>query len=296
MKFVNKIVLALYGLLLQISVVNAQNFERTSQYIINRYAINDSYLGQDSATQLTGALNKQWLDINGSPLQASVYFELPVNEQFATGIKLKNRSNGPLNETLLGVSGSYELRLDRRYDHKIRMGMSIGVGNINFNGNKLDDPSDPVVESISNNKFFMFASLGISYIYNHKWEFGVSLPNISNRQILTEATNSVVINPFDTLILNSNYLFRLNRHFNFIPHFLFYHDASIKNQMEFLGVFEYKKQFNLGAGYRTDFGLTALVGFEINRIININYAYSTGLSDQFKRTNGSHELFFKIRI
>lgn len=274
----------------------AQQAERTAQYVVNPYAINDAYLGIDGQAQFFGSYRKQWANITGSPSNASLHVELPITAQFSVGAKLKNNTTGPISETSIGFTGSYEVLFGRRQQQGIRMGMTLGLGNSSVNSTKLDDPNDPAVNNLSPNILFAAASLGMVYRYGEQLELGVSLPRILQSDRLSEEGNTYEIDPFAKVTVNANYTFYIDRRIDFISHVVLYHDAVLGEQLEFLGVFDYEEKLNLGAGYRTDFGVTALFGFDISTIFSLNYAYSAGVTNRFNRTGGSHEIILRVRI
>ena len=96
--------------------------------------------------------------------------------------------------------------------------------------------------------------------------------------------------------LSAGYVFKLSENTKFKPSFLLKSAFSTPSSLDVSANFLYLDRFELGATYRLDDSIGAMLNFAITPKIRIGYAYDYITSDLNIETSGSHEIMLLFDI
>jgi type IX secretion system PorP/SprF family membrane protein len=261
----------------------AQNNANFTQFFVNPYTINPSFAGADGQRVLSLAYRKQWLGINESPSAVNLSFHTPAKSGLNIGFLINNETRGLLSHTGLQGSLAYELDFgDHRY---IRFGLSTGAAMNNIDLAKLDDnaASDPALANALENSFTLLGNAGISFHLKHT-HIGLAIPSLfAPTYVSTKSFTVEEVNPLQALIVHGSHRFYFAKFKHvFEPYLLYRINSGLPAQLEAAGVVHLNHTLWFGASYKQDFGISALGGVKLNKLLAMGASFSfnnTGVSD-----------------
>lgn len=272
----------------------AQDLSNFVQFYLNPALINPALTGIDGKSALYLSYKKQWAGIEGSPTIANVSFQSASSKMVNFGFNVSNDEQGLLSTSSLLMTGGYTISLQN--DAMLRFGFSLGAG-----WNKVDlaalnfgtasGGSDPIMADLLDNNFQLLGNAGLSY-HSKSFHVGLSMPNIIQPAYLSKDAFSVEkVNPFESVILHTNYRFYFANDQNvFEPYLIYRYNQSLPSQIEFAGVLHLQHKVWIGGSYKQDFGISGIGGFKPNNQLAIGYGYTlknTGLNEL---NRPSHEI------
>ena len=253
-------------------VLKAQDQTNFTQFYLNPYLLNPSYVGIDGQSAVSLVYKRQWMDIEGGPAIANFAFQTPLSARAAFGISVTNDVRGLLNNSSALITFGYNVPLAPR--SFIRFGLS-GGGAWNMVDTEPLDPNDDALYNIVNNSAAILGNAGISFHFN-TFQIGASMPAMFSPSYLSRDAFTVTeMKPFQSLIFNASnrFYFGNDRHI-FEPHVLYRMNANLPPQLEAAGILHLNHTVWLGGSYKQDFGISAFGGLKLNHKIALGAAYS----------------------
>lgn len=205
--------LLLIGTLLAFSAANAQLTEENvfGHYILNPVLINPGATGFQEAHLAQMNIRSAWAGFDGAPRTYALNYNGAFGEVLGLGASVRSENAASL--TSLHVALNYAVRFNLTEDFKLAAGLSTefttnrvsdGVLGSNF----LDETADPVIlANVDGIRYFDMAA-GVYGSFKENTFFGVSLPNVVQRQLN-------VIQATDTTATNSlSFIFQLGHRVN----------------------------------------------------------------------------------
>lgn len=269
----------------------AQEQRVFSQFFMNPYIYNPAYVGVEGHTALFVMHRAQYSGLQGGPSFSHATFHTPLKGGIGIGgMAFNEQEGGILNTSGFKVSAGYLAAFDRK--HYLRFGMSLGAGTTTLDAS---DPAiaadifgDPAFANLSNK--YLIADFGVTYHFDH-FNFGVSIPNLVGREVISSETFSPIkISPLDNILIKMNYRGHIGHDFALEPHLLYRYSNITTSQYEAALIAHVKHIVWVGASYREGAGINALVGFKVKEKFGIGYAFELGNSDISSITGNTHEL------
>lgn len=264
------------------SFAKAQDQTNFTQFFLNPYLLNSSYVGIDGQSSLSIIYRKQWVTINGAPTIANFSLQSPVSPRASIGLNITNDAKGLLNNSSILLTFGYNVALAKH--SFIRFGISGGGAWNTIDLNKLESiNNDPAIANILNNNASLTGNAGIS-LHLKSFQFGASMPTIfSPAYVSRDAFSITEIKPFQSLIFNASNRFYFNgdKHI-FEPYALYRLNTGLPSQFEFAGVVHLNHVIWIGGSYKQDFGISALGGIKLKNKLAIGAAYglqNTGVNE-----------------
>ena len=208
------------------------------------------------------------------------------------GVNIINDKRGIISTTSGLISLGYVISPVR--DQFLRFGMSMGLGSnsIDF-ANEPSFQNDPALINAMDNNLAFLGNFGVSYSFE-TFNVGISLPQLFNPGLISDESFNVDFKPTDVLIFMANYKYYFSQdQFAFQPSILYRAEKDQTNQLDLLGLIYYSDLAWAGVSYRLDFGVTALVGFNIAELVSVGYAYEFSNSQVSGFGNGTHDIQLK---
>ncbi|TRZ41773.1 PorP/SprF family type IX secretion system membrane protein [Robertkochia solimangrovi] len=287
-------------------IVNAQQDSQYTQYMFNTMSVNPAYAGSRGMFSFTGMYRNQWLGLDGAPETQTLNFHTPVrNSKFGVGVSVINDKigNGVNQETNFDIVASYTV--ETSYQGKLSFGLKAGANLLNIDFTKLNQYDDVEFTEDENidNKISPNIGAGV-YYHTDSWYVGLSVPNLIQTQHFQESANgntsssTYVAKDRINYYLIGGYVFDLNYMWQFKPTVLTKVVAGAPMQFDLSANFLYDETVTMGIGYRFDAAITAMLGFQLNRSLNVGLAYDREITElggtQFN--SGTMEFFLRFEL
>jgi type IX secretion system PorP/SprF family membrane protein len=301
---IKKIVLGL-AVMVMASDAIAQQAPLYTMYMWNQLIINPAYAGSRDALTASAVWREQWVGLEGAPSTQvlSIHSPLP-NDNIGLGFTVQNDNVGPINNT--GIWGDFAYRIKVTEKAKLSMALRGGFAVHQADLRGLETGSqeqDPAFANNVNNSFIPNFGFG-AYYYSDRGYVGISSPTI----LENEMNNGNNITGQDAVDLS-------NRHYYLLAGYVFNLTADSGTVMfrpstiiravngaplsfDIAANFLIKQKLWLGAAYRYQDAVAAMVSFNFTPHLQAGYSYDFGTSNLNNYHNGSHELmltydFFK---
>ncbi|SDE06134.1 type IX secretion system membrane protein, PorP/SprF family [Pricia antarctica] len=283
-------------------IILAQQEPQYTQYIYNTLSINPGYAGSRGVFSITGMHRSQWLGIEGAPKTQTINFHTPVSERVGIGLSIVNDDigKGTNQETYFDGVFSYTIPFAR--ENKLAFGIKAGGHLLNVDFTKLANYEQEVLASgLANidNKFSPNFGVGAFY-YNERFYAGISIPNFLRTQHFddSKSSNSFLAKERLNLYLMTGYVYDIHPIVKFKPALLLRAEQGAPLQVDVSANFLFNEKFTLGAAYRWDAALSAIVGFQINENLMLGLAYDRELSELGGATfnDGSFEILLRYEF
>jgi type IX secretion system PorP/SprF family membrane protein len=277
----------------------AQQDVLISQYMFNQLFLNPAYAGTHEYWESSILYRSQWVGWEGSPTSQLLAVDGPILPSLlGIGATIVHDEIG-INATLgANIAVSYQLKLDRKGDHRLSFGLKAGYLSQRAYIKDLIyiDENDPLYVSsdIINQNTILFGS-GI-YYYSKRLYLGLSVPVLFAKDLKDLPSAEMNRNSYlkKQFYFNGGMVFTLSENVDFKPSFLVKYTQSAPLQADINMNFLFKKMFWLGASYRSTDILVLMMEVNATRYLRIGYAYDYNFSDISIFTSGSHEIMLSF--
>jgi type IX secretion system PorP/SprF family membrane protein len=287
-----KIVIAIASLVSLASF--AQQTPQSNVYSYNRFSINPAYSGASGCTEINFSHLNQWLKVEGAPLTSYLGVNTRLGKSFGIGGQVLVDKIGMINQVTGMGAISYGLTFSQV--HNLRMGVGFGYNQYRVNPSSAIafDNQDPIINGGSQSSGTLNSEIGIFY----QWK-NLEI-SVASKQLLQTYTN------FGYTSLDG---YGLRRHYNgLVSYNIKANDTwSIKPSIFLKGIntgmqtdintdIIYKGFVQAGLGYRTQVGLIARAGINIQDLFFIGYAYEAPMRNIASYSSGSHEVVLGLKL
>ncbi|PWH86630.1 PorP/SprF family type IX secretion system membrane protein [Brumimicrobium oceani] len=278
--------------------VNAQQVALSSQYLFNDVMVNPGAVGAKDYIPVHVNFRKQWAGFPGAPTTQLISTNAKIANNFGIGGSFFNDVSGPSRRSGFNINGAYHLKLDKRGEHKIGLGLGLSITQHIVDPNKMETylPDDPAVTRGFNNQMIPDANFGAFYYFKDKAYAGISAYNLVevNRDLYD--FNTSFVNPLvRTYYLTGGYNFDFENDFGLKLSTLGQIIETSTAQFDITAVGTYKDRFWLGASYRNKEAVVFLGGVQLG-VFKVGYAYDYNITDIMNHSTGSHEVFLELQI
>ncbi|MFS4416199.1 type IX secretion system membrane protein PorP/SprF [Maribacter sp. 2307ULW6-5] len=284
--------------------LKAQQDAQYTQYMFNTISVNPAYAGSRGQLSIAALHRSQWVGLDGAPRSQTLNIHSPIrNSKFGYGFSIVNDEigDGVVQETYFDGVVSYTLDVSR--EGKLSFGLKLGGNrlNLDFLGLRNFD-QETIVQDNIDNRFSPNFGLGM-YYHDNRFYAGLSAPNLLETEYFDNSQTDANAPQFLSrerinFYLITGYVFDLNPNVKFKPALLTKVVGGAPLQVDLSANFMFSERFTLGAAYRWDAALSALVGFQISEQFMLGIAYdreTTALGGtQFN--DGSFEIFLRFEL
>jgi type IX secretion system PorP/SprF family membrane protein len=273
----------------------AQQDPQYTQYMYNMNVVNPAYAGSKENLAIGLLYRTQWININDAPKTGTLSVHSPIGKNVGLGLSVISDKIGPVEENNVYADFSYTLNLGG--EHRLAFGLKAGVTlqNIGFfsdigNGFVNDSNDEAFSEDVSNANLNIGSGL---FYYTDNYYVSFSIPNMLKNTFLDISNNgqqytygSDVLHYF----LSAGYVFNLSENTKFKPSFLMKSAFEAPTSLDVSANFLLYNKFEIGATYRLDDSIGAMVNFAVSPSIRVGYAYDHITSELSGATSSSHEV------
>jgi len=285
----------------------AQQTPLYTMYMWNQLVINPAYAGSREALTASAVWREQWVGLEGAPSTQVLSIHSPLtNDNIGLGFTVQNDNVGPVNTTGLWGDFAYRLKTSEKAKLALALRAGFGIHQADLRNIQTVDVNDPAfVQNVENN-FLPNFGFG-AYYSTDRGYVGISSPSILENEL--NSANNTPGSDFEDLN---------NRHYYLLAGYVFNISADSGSVMfrpstviravngaplsfDVSANFLIKQKLWLGAAYRYQDAVAAMVSFNFTDHLQAGYSYDFGTSDLNPYHNGSHEVmltydFFKDDI
>lgn len=294
--------ITLFLLVASFWTIRGQQDAQYTQYMYNTVAVNPAYAGSRGVLSIAALHRSQWVGLDGAPTTQTLNINSPISDRVGLGLSIVNDEigNGTNQDTYFDAVFSYTVPTSE--EGKLSFGLKAGGHflNIDFNRLRNYDPSNAAVGQTNiDNKFSPNFGAGV-YYHTEQFYAGLSIPNFLETEHFDSGgnSNSYIAQERMNWYLITGYVFDINPDLKFKPALLFKAVEGAPLQADLSATVLLNDTFSLGAAYRWDAAMSALVGFQLNEKLMLGLAYDREITELGSTSfnDGSFEIFLRFEF
>lgn len=296
------ILLALIGVLVMAGGLRAQQDPMYSQYMFNHQVLNPAYAGSWGFLTSTFIYRKQWIGVNGAPETQSFSFHTPSkNDRHGFGMSFVGDQIGVTKTT--GFNAAYAYRIHLTEKARLAFGLQGSLDNYRANfgdvrtGSDIDPSigTDPAFNGNSVNLWLPNAGAGV-FFHTKRFFAGASSPKLIQHDLNGDNAASIAQLSRHFFFTTGVVIGREESFLKFKPSILAKFNPASPMQFDFNAHFLLGDRLWLGATYRTEDALVAMVQLQLFQWLRMGYAFDYITSELNTYGNASHEFMLGIDL
>ncbi|MBN9285919.1 MULTISPECIES: type IX secretion system membrane protein PorP/SprF [Flavobacterium] len=274
--------------------VKAQQNPEYTQYMYNTITVNPGYTGSPGVLEANLLLRSQWVGIDGAPRTGTFGIHSPVSDKIGLGLNVIADKIGPSTET--SASGNFSYTLNFGYKTKLAFGVKAGARmlNVDWSKGRYLDNNDVLLNNNISNRIMPLIGAG-AYLYGEKWYVGASVPNFIKQDYYDDIQESVVADKLHYYLIGG-YVFDISEGLKFKPSAMLKAVSGSPLAADVSANFLLQEKLTLGASYRWDDSVSALVGLQFLDNFFIGYAFDYSTTKLNKYNDGTHEIILRFQM
>jgi len=285
----NKIVISIFllGFFFQ---VQAQHNPQFTHFMFNKLLYNPAYAGNRDALATSAVYRNQWIGIDGAPTTVNFNVHTPfAGKRAGIGLSIVADKIGVVNTTFANLSYNYRVQVGEH--SKLSLGISgrlehgrMDLSNVNAHDGDDDFIMDDMTRSVQPN-----FGLGL-FLSSKNYYVGVSLPTVLENSLYTDAGFESVYRTFyamGAVVLN------MSENVKFKPSVLLSYNKNAPFDMDLNASFLFMDALWLGATYRLDDSIDALVQYQFSPSLRAGMAFDFTTSELNPYTSGGYEIMLE---
>lgn len=278
-----------------ITSISAQQDPEYTHYMYNMSVINPAYAtGTPAMLNLGGLYRTQWVGAIGAPKTFTFFGHTAITDKVEVGLSLisDDIGDGAKKENNVYADFAYVLNLGGQ--NKLSLGLKAGFTSMqtNFNGFVLQSGDVATDLAFAENVNVTKPNIGVgAYFFRNNFYAGISAPNLLSTKHIEEKSG---INAYGSeeihTFLTAGYVFQINDKVKLKPAFMTKYVNGAPLSIDITANVLYNNKFELGAAYRVDDAISALVNINVTPTLRVGYAYDYTLSNLGQFNSGTHEI------
>ena len=278
-----------------VNSIFSQQYPITSNFYSNPFFYNPAMICENEQSEINLFYRKQWVGFHDAPTTQGFNVQFMLPKDLYLGINFFHDKSVLLRSSSLEAGVGYKVKFTEYSE--LKFGISAGIGTNNFEFDALEDYIDPAIYAALSTRHFLSGRFGISYQLGNL-SLGASLPQIFSINYLDTLESRLLrMQQFANYILSAKYQINFTgSHTSIEPLILYRKNGMTPGYFEFGGVLGYKKILHFGTFYKTNIGISALVGLTLDEKVNFSYTYDIATGKYVNYGNGNHELNLRFRF
>jgi type IX secretion system PorP/SprF family membrane protein len=273
-----------------------------SQYMFNHQVLNPAYAGSWGYFTSTLIYRKQWIGVNGAPETSTASFHTPsANDRHGFGMSFVNDRIGITQTTDIGAAYAYRIHLSK--NARLAFGIQGSLGNYRANfgsvrtGSTIDPASgpDPAFNGNSVNMWLPNAGAGM-FFHTKRFFLGASSPRLVMHELNGETAGSVAQLSRHFFATTGIVLGHDDAFIKFKPSILLKYQPASPVQFDFNAHVLFADKLWIGASYRTDDAVVAMLQVQLFQWLRMGYAFDYITSEINTYGNASHEFMLGVDL
>jgi type IX secretion system PorP/SprF family membrane protein len=309
-------------------LAKAQQRPQYTQYVFNNYLLNPALSGIENYTDVKLGYRSQWTGLDGAPVTSYFSVNAPIGNRFlqgdatafpaggglnpssrsytqnymaaephhGVGLMVVSDKTGPITQTNIDATYAYHLGLTETLN--LAVGVSAGVSHNIIDKSKLTyvDQNDPTINSIAGSQWKPDLGVGV-WAYSSNYFFGASVQQILPQNLyVTTSTTAVQNKTVPHYFVTGGVKLFVSDDITLMPSALLKFIAPVPVTFDVNMKMSFRDKFWIGGSYRRNDSYAALVGFNLNSLINVGYSYDFTTSALNTVSHGSHEIVLGILL
>jgi type IX secretion system PorP/SprF family membrane protein len=309
-------------------LTKAQQRPQYTQYVFNNYLLNPALSGIENYTDVKLGYRSQWTGLDGAPVTSYFSVNAPIGNRFlqgdatafpaggglnpssrsytqnymaaephhGVGLTVVSDKTGPITQTNIDATYAYHLGLTETLN--LAVGVSAGVSHNIIDKSKLTyvDQNDPTINSIAGSQWKPDLGVGV-WAYSSNYFFGASVQQILPQNLyVTTSTTAVQNKTVPHYFVTGGVKLFVSDDITLMPSALLKFIAPVPVTFDVNMKMSFRDKFWIGGSYRRNDSYAALVGFNLNSLINVGYSYDFTTSALNTVSHGSHEIVLGILL
>lgn len=281
----------------EMSVVFGQQVGMYSHFFYKPMVYNPAFAGSADESNMMLLSRTQWAHFKGAPQLTLFTADGNImDKKVGLGVSLINDKKGITSKTGGNVYYSYRLKLND--DMNVAFGAAVGVADqsIDFSKAIVQNNSDPTLYTDAEHKTSFDGNAGVLFSWK-ELKVGASVPQLFSNKLKSVSTvDSSTVNPYYTFVrhymLSAQYKFIISdeKDISITPMGLVRVLPNTPLQYDGGVYFDWKNKFWAGATYKSNYAVTANVGFYLHKQLAVGYAYDVIIGSISKYAGISHEI------
>ena len=269
----------------------------TNQYVLNPLTINPSFAGNRGALNIAAFYRKQWVGIPGAPQTMTLAVDAPMlDDKLGLGLIIISDKIGVTNATQFNTNYAYKINVG---DGILSLGLGAGVILTHTAWSDLIvlDPGDDYY--LIDSRMFVVPNFSFGTYYSNRNYFaGLSIPKLLGYKFNFDKNKYVLNNNPDEyyFLLNTGYLFDISPKVKFLPSSLIAFSPGDKLLYDINAHFNFVNRLWIGASYRNNRSIGALIQFQLNNQVKFGYTYDFDFGSLRTYSSGSHEIMLRYEF
>ena len=259
--------------------LRAQQDAQYTQYMYNTVSINPAYAGSRGHLSIAGLHRSQWLGLEGAPRTQTLNLHSRIGYRgVGLGLSIVNDLIGPTSESYFDADFWYPIQLAAEARLSFGLKGSVHLLDIRFSELTLD-PNNPdaTLQQDIQNRISPNVGAGV-YYHTEKFYAGLSVPRFLETTHFDESALSTAKEQMNFYFI-TGYVWEFHPLWKFKPTLLTKMTLGAPLQVDVSANFMYNDKFIMGAAYRWDAALSAMVGFNISPSFLIGMAYDREVTE-----------------
>ena len=278
-----------------INSISAQQDPEYTHYMYNMSVVNPAYAsGAPAMLNLGGLYRTQWVGAVGAPKTFTFFGHTAITDKVEVGLSLVSDDIGDGAKKENNVYADFAYVLNLGGQNRLSLGLKAGFSSMqtNFNGFVLQSGDVATDLAFAENINVTNPNIGVgAYFFRNNFYAGISAPNLLKSKHIEEKSG---INAFGSeeihTFLTAGYVFQINEKVKLKPAFMTKYVTGAPLSIDITANILYNNKFELGAAYRIDDAVSALVNINITPSLRVGYAYDYTLSNLGQFNSGTHEI------
>ena len=270
--------------------VSAQQDPMFTQYMHNPVSINPAYAGSRGTLNVVAMHRQQWVGIDGAPKTLALSLNSPfLKYNVGVGFTLLYDQLGPTKQT--GLFGDYSYHLKLNNTTKLAFGIKGGLSIIEKDLNNLVHYNDDEYLALNGYQKLYLPNFGIgSYLYSNRFYIGFSIPKLLQNS-LSDNKNTIVNKEERHYFFAGGVVIDVSENLKFKPSATLRVVKGSPVSTELSAAALLNEKLWLGAMYRLNDAVGAMIKFEISKQLSLGYSYDYTLSKLGAYSQGTHEVY-----
>ena len=277
---------SLLVIILKGGVMFSQQASLFNTYSLDPLQLNIAYAGA-ACNEANAHYRTQWINMKDAPKALQLNAQSALGKSNALALRVNSQTQGLLNT--LGATVGYSYRFRVSQNAKMHLGIGIGWTQAALNAQKaiVVDANDVNLNNNNRQSANGFDSEFGAMIIGNKLKAGVSVLHLYNTNPDFSGSGSYKTLPQ----INSqlSYVFHKNQKIEIEPWLLNRYTLKGNNVVEGMLNFNFIKTLTVGAGYRSNYGLIALLGAKIGGL-KMAYSFDYGTGKNSVNLGTSHQV------
>ncbi|MEY2950922.1 MAG: hypothetical protein RLZZ248_2123 [Bacteroidota bacterium] len=283
--------------LVWVTTLYGQQETSYTMHMLNPSAFNPAYTGSRGTKSILVHHRNQWVGLDGAPRTTLINAQGRIFKSLGIGLNVASDQIGALNRTDFAIDIASAIALGGENFLSLGIKMSANLLNINFLDLDYYDLNDQAFDRNISRDLTPNVGAGLFY-YSPNGYFGISVPYIFKQEYFADPTDATLIYGSDVAhyYVTAARLFEVADNINFKPGIMVQGVLGVDPRIDISADFIINNKFSVGAGYRLNSAVMALLGVQLTDNFYLGYAYDFSTTAIRTYQNGSHEVFLRFEV